>query len=54
VITAGAVESSLGEVGGQQRRRVLVDRDVPGLAAFARQGDDRGFQSDGSWVCSER
>ena len=42
VIAAGAVELSLGEVGGEQRRRVRVDRDVPGFAAFAGQGDDRG------------
>ena len=42
VIMAGAVEISLGEVGGEQRRRVGVDRDVPGLAAFAGQRDDRG------------
>ena len=39
---AGAVELPLGEVGGQQRRRVGVDRDVPGLAALAGQRDDRG------------
>ena len=39
---AGAVELSLGEVGGQQRRRVRVDRDVPGFAALARQRHDRG------------
>ncbi len=42
VIAAGAVEVPLGEVGGQQRGRVGVDRDVPGLAAFAGQRDDRG------------
>ena len=35
VIVAGAVELPFGEVGGQQRRRVGVDRDVPGLAALA-------------------
>jgi hypothetical protein len=39
---AGAVELPLGEVGGQQRRRVRVDRDVPRLAAFAGQRDHRG------------
>ena len=44
---AGPVELPLGEVGGQQRRRVGVDRDVPGLAAFAGQSDDRGvLQTD--------
>ena len=47
VITAGAVEVALGEVGGEQRRRVGVDRDVPGFAAFAGQRDHRGvLQSD--------
>ena len=42
IVMAGAVESSLGEVGGEQRRRVGVDRDVPGFAAFAGQRDHRG------------
>jgi hypothetical protein len=41
VITAGSVESPLGEVGGEQRRRVRVDRDMPCFAAFAGQRDDR-------------
>ena len=35
VITARAVELPLGEVGGEQRGRVGVDRDVPRFAAFA-------------------
>jgi hypothetical protein len=43
---AGTVELLFGEVGGQQRRRVGVDRDVPGLAALAGQRDDRRLQSD--------
>ena len=42
VVMAGPVEVPLGEVGGQQRRRVRVDRDVPRFAAFAGQRDDRG------------
>jgi hypothetical protein len=42
VIVAGAVELPFGEVGGEQRRRVRVDRDVPCFAAFAGQCDDRG------------
>jgi hypothetical protein len=43
LITAGVVEVALGELGGEQRRRVGVDRDVPGLAALAGQRDDRGI-----------
>jgi hypothetical protein len=42
VIMAGAVQSSFGEVGGEQRGCVGVDRDVPRFAAFAGQGDHRG------------
>src|SRR5450631_2119363 len=41
LISAGRVESSFGEVGGEQRRCVGVDRDVPCFAAFAGQRDDR-------------
>ena len=38
-VTAGVPQPPFGQVGGQQRRRVGVDRDVPGLAAFAGQSE---------------
>ena len=47
VVVAGAVEVVFGQVGGQQRRRVVVERDVAGLAALAGQGGHGGgFQAD--------
>jgi len=43
ILTARAVEMLLGEVSGQQRRRVGVDRDVTGLASFAGQRGHGGI-----------
>jgi len=42
IFAAGPVESVFGEVGAQERHRVVGERDVAGLSAFAGQGDQRG------------
>jgi hypothetical protein len=47
VVVGGLVEAVLGEVGAQQRCRVVAERDMAGLAAFAGQdGQGRGLQAD--------
>ena len=47
VVVAGLVEPVFGQVGGQQRGGVAVQRDVAGLAAFAGQrGHRRVLQAD--------